>query len=372
MEHPAPTSAAPARELAPRLVSVATFAVLALIGTVAVPAVGLAQPSCTRDVETWGQSCADRTGISLTVRFCDVDAIVLRAGTEGFEEHDYEIRGNPEGMFRDVGGIGLAPIGSFVWDEAPPGMHQTFDALVECLEHGVPEAASFRGVQSPPGRLWLLPLALVLVAFVFERRRRGAHVHWRVGATLGGIVVATLFARVALVGFGFFHQNGQGPMWVDYALCHGLFALKLANLALQLRKVRANLRNALRVFFFKLAELGTKCNRIVNLAVNGLTDFGLDLVCHGLHAFGSSHCCGDTGDHNNDQREAYERFEYAEHDCFDLHDRRFSMERRSRARPAIPAHGNCLGVRPLKFHLFLLFSSVATMVEGTILPPPPP
>ncbi len=220
MEHPAPTSAAPARELAPRLVSVATFAVLALIGTVAVPAVGLAQPSCTRDVETWGQSCADRTGISLTVRFCDVDAIVLRAGTEGFEEHDYEIRGNPEGMFRDVGGIGLAPIGSFVWDEAPPGMHQTFDALVECLEHGVPEAASFRGVQSPPGRLWLLPLALVLVAFVFERRRRGAHVHWRVGATLGGIVVATLFARVALVGFGFFHQNGQGPMWVDYALCH--------------------------------------------------------------------------------------------------------------------------------------------------------
>lgn len=194
-------------------------ALVAMVVTVAMaPSAAMAQP-CGSDQRAWVDDCARTSGVSVRAARCPAGRLIAAGG--GADSVEVEIHRGDEGLVR-AGPYALSPIGEFPdWAAEPAERRAVLDALAACaVAAQVPLSADD---SAPVGRdasrrepvlPWLLLLALIGVgALAVAGRPRP-----RRAVELGALALGTAAARLAVVPFGFFHQAGQGPMWIDYAL----------------------------------------------------------------------------------------------------------------------------------------------------------
>ncbi len=116
------------------------------------------------------------------------------------------------------GGYGLSPIGEFPdWKLEPEARRRAFDAVVQCVAREAPRSLLAADAADPAAAIvpragvpWLFFVATLLAVAGCVRRAR---------ATVAAIalVLATFLVRRWLQPFAFFHQNGQGPLWIEFA-----------------------------------------------------------------------------------------------------------------------------------------------------------
>jgi len=173
---------------------------------------------------------------------CPPGKVIVHAGG-GDVGVTVEVAPASERSFRRVGPLGASPVGEFAdWSLEPEARRQALDALVSCLgavpDLGVASDASAPGRRRAP---WLLVGAacmLLLAAlrgrswrFWWGRLRRRSW-YGRVSdavlvrgpagwGALATLTLVTWSARQWIVPNRFFHQNGQGPLWVEAALLGG-------------------------------------------------------------------------------------------------------------------------------------------------------
>lgn len=168
-----------------------------------------AAPACDAGIEAWVARCG-----SFDIVTCHRGVLVVRAPEAKL---DVEIRARSERSFRSAGELGLSPVGQFAdWSKESDARRKALDALVACAERDrdLPLAQTPMGGPAPalraPRPPWLLLGAAALFVATLRRSRE-----LMLAALLG---LVTFLARWALVGGSYFHQNGQGPGWVAYAL----------------------------------------------------------------------------------------------------------------------------------------------------------
>lgn len=197
------------------------------------------QGACYRDYGAWVKRCEQRAGVSIRLDACPAGKVILLVG-EGPSALRIEVSRRTKGAFREVGNFGVSPLGQFDdWSKEPKPRRDALEAVVLCLEE-FPRSESDKGVAVP----WLLLGALLsgvlgLVAAIrqgYVRPWRREHLRWNrlwrdaaAGRGPGGLFVLLLLyiacfgGRVWLVPEHFFHQNGQGPLWIEAALQAGAF-----------------------------------------------------------------------------------------------------------------------------------------------------
>jgi len=181
--------------------------------------------------QRWAEACQD-ADVEVRVRDCLPGGVIVSTSVGGEATLDVEIARDRPGAFREVGDLGVSPIGEFAdWGDAPPRVRQAFDVVVACIEADpsldVPEGQLVPGGReaepSAPPVPWLLWGAL-FVAFVaagyrFARARPTLrHLAWSAAPVVLFAILAYV-VRAAMTDPSFVHQNGQGPLWVSHALC---------------------------------------------------------------------------------------------------------------------------------------------------------
>lgn len=214
------------------MVRLARLLVLAVLW--AMPSIALAQGgSCGDEVERWVARCNAQHGTSIDAIECPAaDLFVLGTPAVRVEL----VRGTTRG-FRRVNGWGLSPVDvSDEWASVAADKRAAFEAVVACVErdgalptidtgveqpsHTSPSQAGSSG--STPSRAprrapWraLLAAAALLAAWWPLRARRKEQA---LAAAVAVASVALVAVRMAVVRPAFFHQNGQGPLWIDAPL----------------------------------------------------------------------------------------------------------------------------------------------------------
>jgi hypothetical protein len=185
--------------------------------------------ACAQAHAPWRQRCSERTGVPLQVLRCPPGRVVLQAGS-GPAAVPVEISPASERSFRTVGALGASPVGEFPdWLREPKERQDAFAAVVGCLGElslrGEIQEAPLAPPRRPP---WRLLGALLLLGGLGLASRRGLRPRWslrraRLGLGPGGalallaLALVTLLGRFFLIPARFFHQNGQGPFWVEAA-----------------------------------------------------------------------------------------------------------------------------------------------------------
>jgi len=198
--------------------------------------------------ERWAAACGAAQDVDVDVLFCPAGGLVLSARVGDGEPVRVEITRGRRDAFRRVGELGISPIAKYPdWNAAPESVRVGFDRVVACVraDPGLVVAAgtfapsSVNEVRdagpSDGAGAWLVALGVLAALVVLGRdllsrttallrapaRARSAQRRRRALSTAAALValtVATYFARQRLVPFAFAHQNGQGPLWIDYAL----------------------------------------------------------------------------------------------------------------------------------------------------------
>lgn len=170
---------------------------------------------CGVEAEKWVARCAESTGVDMRLESCPAGVAIVQAGRLRIEIS------TSEAAFRRVGKHGFSPIGSFAdWKSEPADVRNAFDAVTACATRDAPDALIGRDVSPPassgaaprPAFPWL-PLAIVVALCVALRRVPLRAIGVAVAAMIGTIALRRLVFPVA-----FFHQNGQGPGWILFAL----------------------------------------------------------------------------------------------------------------------------------------------------------
>ena len=221
----------------PTAVSILTTAL-----SVLVCADGHAQGTCEGEHGPWLRQCALRTGVAMQPLRCPPGKVIVHAG-DGDGGVTVEVAPASERSFRRVGPLGASPVGEFAdWSLEPEARRQAFDAVVSCLgavpDLGVAPDASVPARTRAP---WLLVGAACMLMLAALRGRswrfwwgrlRERSWYGRVSdavvvrgpagwAALAALTFVTWAARQWIVPTSFFHQNGQGPLWVEAALLGG-------------------------------------------------------------------------------------------------------------------------------------------------------
>ncbi len=201
-----------------------------VISSALVPGVAAAQ--CDAAASAWVHACDSRMepiqcgGTRMTVRRAFADDLPLT-----IEIHE------PAGeTFRREGDIGLSPVADLPdWEDAPSAWQEALDHLSACVRERSPFARGAPGrelaphvsdaprIGSSPGLLERLPwqglIGCVLLGVLLSDRRRLRA--WTAGRPWLLLVLSagTLALRRLVLEPAFFHQNGQGPLWIETALC---------------------------------------------------------------------------------------------------------------------------------------------------------
>lgn len=146
----------------------------------------------------------------------------------GAPELRVELRRADANSFRRVGSWGLSPVGNFAdWNRVAAPVRDRFDRLTACVGADESFARGFgasgrrslrvmvRSEQTATNSVpWLLLGALACVIATLQSRWRLPA--WRRRAAIGaGLALGTLALRSSLLPGLFFHQNGQGPLWIS-------------------------------------------------------------------------------------------------------------------------------------------------------------
>lgn len=182
---------------------------------------------CPRALRAWAAACAAGDD-PIQVVECPAGHAIFAVGPGRLR---VDVSRRPEHAFVATGELGASPIGELPdWGAVPEADRAAFDGLVRCMRErpdalvdalaAAPDAresehhADRRAVDRPtPWRIVLA--ALLALAVIIPRRSRALAVDAIALSVLGA---ATLFARRALAGEAYFHQNGQGPFWIAHAL----------------------------------------------------------------------------------------------------------------------------------------------------------
>lgn len=198
---------APLRRREP--VSPRLLAILLLVGSVLATIPAVAAPVCGPGLNELLARCARDQGVPMKPRACS-PRVVVEVGDAPFAL-SVELRDGE--AFRTAGGVGLQPRGEFAdWSAEPEPLRRNLDALEACFASAPPPPTAQRPPPPPPARVPYLLLAGAL-AVVALLRSRGPT------AIVGGAITycAAWLVRSAVVQPEFFHQNGQGPIWVAAA-----------------------------------------------------------------------------------------------------------------------------------------------------------
>lgn len=189
-----------------------------------------AQPiGCSPELLRWAARCGEAQRLTVRVSACPGDDLaVLSAHAGDAPALRIELARRRQG-FRAVGDLSLSPIGEFPdWLTAPATLRDTFERVAACAQNAPP--ARMRGgalpslpiaanVPTPQRAPWLLALALIVaIAFSHKELRR---ISPRDAALLAGGLGVTLALRAALHPTTYFHQNGQGPLWIEHLFTSG-------------------------------------------------------------------------------------------------------------------------------------------------------
>jgi hypothetical protein len=203
---------------------------LGLAALLASPARAQSVPGCPAAITAWADGCAE---VEVRALACPSGRAVFAVGTLRVE-----VARDLARAFAAAGELGASPIGEFPdWSAAPAADRAAFEALLGCLRARPgelvealdpdPAPATLRaGRASEPGDaagppLPPLPLRLLAglaIALALLSRRFGAAGLLRRAAPPLGLALLTFAARRLLVPERFFHQNGHGATWVEYAL----------------------------------------------------------------------------------------------------------------------------------------------------------
>ncbi len=193
---------------------------LVCLWMIAAPAAAQGPGSCTDEVRAWAEEC------HLRVASCPSGHVILLAGANDLS---VDVTKRDERAFVAVGPFGVSPIGEFPdWHAAPHPTREAFDSVVECLR--TRPGPVLEAVDSPPPRItrwlvrstaspvpWRALLGLAL-AFALVARRFGPRRLLERALPLVALGATVMLARRLLVPEAYFHQNGQGPMWIAHAL----------------------------------------------------------------------------------------------------------------------------------------------------------
>ncbi len=183
---------------------------------------------CGDEARAWIDRCAETTGVALELESCPAGVAIVRT-----PEVRIEISTSDKAFAR-AGAYGLSPIGSFPdWKSEPAPRRAAFDAVLRCVSAEAPMALLAPDASAPPSgsnansdassdaspnartwsRPWLFVAAVVaaLLALIPSMRRARP-----IAIAVVGVAVVFILRR-ALGPFAFFHQNGQGPVWIEFA-----------------------------------------------------------------------------------------------------------------------------------------------------------
>ena len=212
------------------------------------PATAFAQrpveSGCGAEVDRWVARCNDRLQRSIHAVQCPAAGLFVLDSTVV----QVEVVRDPSRGFRRVHGWGLSPVGiDQAWDRTPADQRAAFEAIVACVSSDptlpMTAFAALRAEDLPPrlvgvapepsrpagrgapggGRRaegvpvrvpWraLLAGALLLASWWPRRARRDERA--RVAALAAAAAGVVAFRWVAFPP-AFFHQNGQGPLWLE-------------------------------------------------------------------------------------------------------------------------------------------------------------
>ncbi|MCA9641959.1 MAG: hypothetical protein H6718_09545 [Polyangiaceae bacterium] len=174
--------------------------------------------------EAWAKRC-DSEDFRFEVQACPDGVIVGTARIRGKTKLPVELKPASEQSFRRVGDTGVQPIGEFPdWNAQPTPQRDTLDAMLACVEHAGPPPFPVADTEEPKGKSPRLLLAgLLLLAVALGLRvsltPTSARKHlFKESLAVCGFAIAVFGIRWWLVPPAMFHQNGQGPLWVLFAL----------------------------------------------------------------------------------------------------------------------------------------------------------
>jgi len=207
----------------PGWVGVAALALLA--GCARPPQEAPSGATCAEPITAWAERCAARSGLEIREVACPEGALVL-VDVGADPSLRVELRRGDARSFRREGAWGLSPVGDFPdWRVVDARVRDRFERLQACVRT---DEGFAPGVGAPGRRVptraprsagsvaasvpWLLLAAAACVLAALRGRWSAA---WRRRASLGGAMALGAFTLRALsLPARFFHQNGQGPLWV--------------------------------------------------------------------------------------------------------------------------------------------------------------
>ena len=171
---------------------------------------------CESAAKEWIARCAQTSGVNFELASCPGSVAIVAS-----KDLRIELSTSDKAFVR-VGTYGLSPVGSFSdWKLEPEPHRHALDALAACVKAEAPTTllegdAPVQGgheTQTSVRKPWLLLAAAVLALAASVRGIRGAVL------ALAGIG-SVILLRHLIQPFAFFHQNGQGPLWIEFAF-HG-------------------------------------------------------------------------------------------------------------------------------------------------------
>lgn len=207
---------------------VAAACVAALLRTAAARAQDVT--GCEALARSWAERCPALRDRCVRGVLCPPRSSVIDVGCSDAERLRVEVSPPSPRAFRRVGAVSASPVGDFPdWASAPPGPRESFARVVSCLERDASLLPAF-AVPSPTHAAprprprsavpWCLlggALASLATAMFALRHRRRDEVARHLGSMLA-LTVATWWTHRAIAPAGSFHQNGQGPLWIAFAL----------------------------------------------------------------------------------------------------------------------------------------------------------
>ena len=199
---------------------------IAITAAILAPRTATADETCSNDQREWAARCSRVVGIDVRAARCPASIIVVEARSGERAPLEVEITSGGGGL-RGVDGYGLSPVGEFVDWAAEPAHHRAaLDAVARCVVDEKPPMAapldrdSIAGMNATVARApvvpWLFLLALVGLGVLAASAR--PRIRTRRGLELAGFGAAVFALHAIVLPFAFFHQNGQGALWVEYAL----------------------------------------------------------------------------------------------------------------------------------------------------------
>lgn len=205
----------------------------ALLGALllaAAPAAAQEAVGCSPEIVRWAAACQSSAATAVVPEVCVQGRVVVRASIAGGAPLRVEIGPSSGSGFVREGAFALSPIGDFAdWSQVPPGLRAALDGLRACVrsERGLDAGAragltALRDRTDAPTRpVWpwraLMGAAILLASMVRAARASPARAA-REGALAAVAGVGSLVLHRALAPAAFFHQNGQGALWMRYAL----------------------------------------------------------------------------------------------------------------------------------------------------------